>query len=257
MDYEQYLNAMQQQINANNAWSASQAQKQMDFQERMSNTSHQREMEDLKASGLNPILSAHSGATTPNGAMASADGSNQAIASILDRILGIEADNAKANLIHTYSGVVGSNTSLPTYSAGEIAGLANLAGLRINANTANALNRTGYYLGEQVSNMLGLSEDSKARQYLSGNWSLQDSINALGNAVQNVKTSVNNLLSSNSGSAKANGTLYGNDNGVHFRTSSATNTKSNSNGNWIINDLKAIGNSIVDFATKNVKKLLK
>lgn len=58
----------QAEMNFNSA----EAKKNRDWQEKMSNTAHQREVADLIAAGLNPVLSAGgTGASTPTGSSAS------------------------------------------------------------------------------------------------------------------------------------------------------------------------------------------
>lgn len=63
-----------------NQASSAQAQRQMDFQRDMSGSAHQREVQDLRAAGLNPILSAlGAGASTPAGASGNMEGIGDAV----------------------------------------------------------------------------------------------------------------------------------------------------------------------------------
>jgi len=160
--------------NINNKANAKQAKLNRQWQERMSNSAHQRQVKDLRAAGLNPILSAGgSGASSPGGAQATMQDIITPSISTAMQYKRLQADikniDANTNFTNAKTGVIkpasnfGNDVSdvwdgTKSFISNESNGVTNLIGEAINSTAKSfsskkrqAVNAVEKYINEKSS----------------------------------------------------------------------------------------------------------
>lgn len=177
-DWTEQMTAKQMEFNS------AEAAKNRQWQEMMSNTAHQREVRDLMAAGLNPVLSAMNGngAAVGSGATASASlgsgskadadtAASGAIANLLGSILGAQTALQSANINARTQEAVADKYTAMEHIVAQIAAAAGIrqAGIHAGATrdaAAMSSSATRYAAGQAaLASMFGSSVNSAATRY--------------------------------------------------------------------------------------------